>query len=171
VDLLSRDHIVAALSALSDRLAALDVRAECYLVGGAVMCLVLHARPATKDVAAWFTEPQVARRAALAVAQELGLPDDWLNDAAKAFIPARAGFERWGSFSHLDVAVADDRTMLAMKCAAARTAQDADDIRVLAARLELKSPAQVLDVVLHESRWCAIPSSDRARSKDSWLAS
>jgi hypothetical protein len=148
VDLLTRDQIIAALTALNGRLAAIDVHAECYLVGGAVMCLVLQARPATKDVDAWFTEPQAVRQAALAVAHDLGLPDDWLNDAAKAFIPDGAGFERWGTFSHLDVSVADDRTLLAMKCAAARTADDAEDIRVLGARLKLRSSAQVLDVVL-----------------------
>jgi hypothetical protein len=148
VDLLTRDRIIGALTALDARLAAMNVRAECYLVGGAVMCLVLNARPSTKDVDAWFTEPRAVREAARAVAHDLGLPDDWLNDAAKAFIPEGAGFERWGSFANLDISVADDRTLLAMKCAAARTAEDAGDIRLLAERLRLRSASQVLDIVL-----------------------
>jgi hypothetical protein len=148
VEALTREQIVEALTVLNERLAEVEVKAECYLVGGAVMCLALDARPSTRDVDGWFTEPATVRRAAREVARELGLPEDWLNDAAKGFIPEGAGFERWTSFSHLDVSVADERTLLAMKCAAARTAEDVADIRFLAARLGLRSSEDVLRVVL-----------------------
>jgi hypothetical protein len=145
---MTREQIVSALEHLNHRLEEVDVKAQVYIVGGAVMCLVHNARPATKDVDAWFTEPVILRKASRAVAAELGLPEDWLNDAAKAFIPEKAGFERWRSFSHLEVAVADDRTLLAMKCAAARTAEDAADIRFLVSRLGLKTVENVLSTVL-----------------------
>ena len=111
------------------------------------MCIALNGRASTKDVDGWFTQPQAVRAAARRVAGELSLPEDWLNDAAKAFIPEGARFERWRSFGHLDVSVAEDRTLLAMKCAAARAEEDSNDIRLLAARLDLYTVADVLGVV------------------------
>ena len=185
VDLLTREQIERAFERLNAILAGEGVHAELYLVGGAVMCLALNARPATKDVDGgpvgssgpvlgwdpklgvrggrftrrpegakplvtdgWFTEPPAVRAAARKVALELSLPEDWLNDAAKAFVPPGGGFERWRSLSHLDISVADDRTLLAMKCAAARSAEDAHDIQFIAARLGLTRPIDVLEVVL-----------------------
>jgi hypothetical protein len=145
---LSREQIRAALDLLNGRLAQEGKHAQLYLVGGAVLCLVHEVRSSTKDVDGWFTEPSAVRAAARSVARELGLPEDWLNDAAKAFIPKGAGFDRWRSFSHLDVSVADDRTLLAMKCAAARTVEDSEDIKFLAKRLGLQSESEVLSVVL-----------------------
>lgn len=145
--LIDRETIVRALALLNDRLAAVQQRAELFLVGGAVMCLVHRARPATRDVDGWFTEPAVVRAAARQVAEQLDLPDDWLNDAAKAYVPANAGYEAWQALSHLTIAVVDAPTLLAMKCAAARTAEDAADIRFLARHLGLDSSNAILRLV------------------------
>ena len=146
--LLTSEQIARAFELLNDELARANELAEIYLVGGAVMCLVHHARPSTKDVDAWFSNAQVVRAAAAVVAEELELPTDWLNDAAKGFIPPGAGIDAWRSLSHVTISHADAPTLLAMKCAAARTDEDVRDIRFLADHLHLTSPESVLAVVL-----------------------
>jgi hypothetical protein len=144
---LSRDQIAAALGKLNERLATHGERAELFLVDGAVMCLVHESRPSTKDVDAWFKNPVAVRLAAKEVAEELGLPEQWLNDAAKAFVPENAGYETWRALTNLTISTVDARTLLAMKCAAARTEEDSSDIRFLAELLDLSSSQAVLRVV------------------------
>lgn len=147
--ILTAADIETAFTLLNEQLKHQQISAECFLIGGAVMCLAFHARPATKDVDGWFTEPQAVRTAAKIVAQDLNLPEDWLNDAAKGFIPTNAGFECFREYSHLKVSVADEHTLLAMKCAAARSQEDTNDIIFLCKRLGLKTANEVIAIVLH----------------------
>lgn len=91
--LLDADAITAALGALDEYLGRSGVRAELFLVGGAVLCVVHHARPSTRDVDGWFAPAAAVREGAAAVGRDRGLPADWLNDAAKGFLPANVATE------------------------------------------------------------------------------
>ena len=64
-------------------------------MGGAVMCLALGARAATRDVDAWFKPAAAVRQAAARVAARAAVPDTWLNDAVKAWLSPRGEFDRY----------------------------------------------------------------------------
>ncbi|MDQ3908719.1 MAG: hypothetical protein M3268_10310 [Acidobacteriota bacterium] len=87
---MEREEIKQCLTELNDDLRAMNVKGEVCLYGGAVMCLVFDARPATKHVDAVFKPSREMREAAARVAAAHGLPDDWLNDAVKGFVVPHA---------------------------------------------------------------------------------
>jgi hypothetical protein len=142
-----RDAALRALAELATVLAARGVEGRIFVVGGAALALAFDARRSTRDIDAVFEPKSEVYRAARDVAATLDLPDDWLNDAVKGFVPgtdpeAVPIFERPG----LSVSAASARFLLAMKLRAARVEQDAGDIRFLAGLLGLHSAEAVLQV-------------------------
>ena len=147
---LTNADILHLFELLNAELAALDTRAEVYLVGGAVMCLALGARDATRDVDAWFRPAAVVRKAAARVARKAAVPENWLNDAVKAWLSPRGEFDRFLERSHLQLFVAQPAYLLAMKCAAMRLGEefhDLDDVRFLLRSLNITTVAAALAVV------------------------
>lgn len=147
---MTKTEIQNLLELLDAELAAVGAKGELYLVGGAVMCLVLNAREATRDVDAFFKPTKLIRQAAARVAAKAGVPDTWLNDAVKGFLSPRGEFAHYLELPHLRVFVAEPHYLLAMKCAAMRLGEefhDLDDVRYLLRYLNIESAEEALAVV------------------------
>ena len=139
------------LEMLDTELGAEDVVGEVYLVGGAVMCLALDAREATRDVDAFFRPTKLIREAAARVAATAGVPDTWLNDAVKAYLSPRGEYDSYLELEHLRVFVAQPAYLLAMKCVAMRLGEefrDLDDVRYLLRYLDVTTAEEALAIVL-----------------------
>jgi hypothetical protein len=134
---MSADDIKQAFAELSFELERKHRRAEMIVVGGAALVLLFGARPSTKDVDAYFVQPEAAllREAAEAVAGRLDLPNDWLNDGAKGYFVGITTGEVLYQSSSLTVHAASTAQLLAMKLAAWRDAIDRADARLLLARM------------------------------------
>jgi len=147
---LTKADIERLLELLSEELAVEGAEAELYLVGGAVMCLALDARPSTRDVDAYFRPTKLVREAAVRVAARAGVPDDWLNDAVKGYLSPRGDFDPYLELPNLRVFVARPEYLLAMKCAAMRLGEefhDLDDVRYLLRYLNIEDVELALSIV------------------------
>jgi len=147
---LTKSDIRRLLDLLNDELAGEDAVGELYLVGGAVMCLVLDARDATRDVDALFRPTRLLRQAAARVADRAGVEQAWLNDAVKGFLSPRGDFDPYLELPHLRVFVARPEYLLAMKCASMRLGaefQDLDDVRFLLRYLNITRADAAMEIV------------------------
>jgi len=140
-------EITKYLSELNDELSSANIKGEITIYGGAVMCLVYDARPATKDVDAIFKPASEIRTLIAKIAERHGLPTDWLNDGLKGYLvshPRRILFD----LSDLKVFVPEPDYMLAMKALSARAdTYDQTDVRILIKVLGLKAPAEVFAIL------------------------
>lgn len=161
---LTRADLHRLFGLLDLELAPHGVRGELYLVGGAVMCLALNAREATRDVDAFFRPARLIREAAARVATREGLPDSWLNDAVKGYLGSRGEYDPYLELDHLRVFVARPEYLLAMKCVALRLGlefHDLDDVRYLLRHLGLTTVDQAVAIVLRYFAEDQIPSKTR----------
>ena len=146
--MLSTDTIRRLLEALNADLASHGVVGEVGLCGGAVMCLVFGARKSTKDVDAIFEPTREIREAAVRVARDLGVADDWLNDAVKGFFLSDPPRQDVMDLPNLRVWAPTAEYMLAMKCASARfDSHDRIDVAFLIRHLGLSTPASVFEII------------------------
>ena len=147
---LTARQILALFHLLDEELAAVDVLGEVHLVGGAVMCLALGAREATRDVDALLRPAREVREAAARVGARAGAGERWLNDAVKGFLGPRNSFQPFLELPHLRVYAAHPRYLLAMKCAAMRLGpefHDLDDVRYLLRHLDIRTAEEAMVIV------------------------
>lgn len=151
---LDRPTIERALGLLNGRLEAAGVTGEVCIFGGSAMILAFDARPTTRDVDAVFRPPVLVREAAAAIAEELSLPANWLNDGVKGFVSNHPEYVSEGlpQFPHLRVLRPSASYLFAMKCIAARvegydTPGDKGDARFLARHLGLRTADEALNIV------------------------
>jgi hypothetical protein len=134
---LSAEDIQKAFAALSAELKRRGERGQIAIAGGAALVLLFNARKTTKDVDAYFIQPDPPRlrEAAVSVARELKLPEDWLNDAAKGYFVSLSEGDVLYDSEALHVRAVSTAQLLAMKLAAWRDAVDRGDARILLLRM------------------------------------
>jgi hypothetical protein len=146
----TKADLLRLFALLDAELGAQKTVGEVYVVGGAVMCLALDAREATRDVDALFRPARIVREAVARVAARANVPVDWLNDAVKGFLSPHGTFDDYLELPHLRVFVAQPAYLLAMKCAAMRFGEefhDVDDVRYLLRYLNITTVAEALELV------------------------
>lgn len=142
---MDRQQIVDALRALGALLAERGLRGEMYVVGGAAIALAYDERRSTRDIDAVFEPKMEIYAAAAELAERLGLPPGWLNDAVKGFL----GRGDPNASPVLDMPglrclAASPRVLLALKVLAHRVGEDEGDVRLLAEALGLTTAEAVL---------------------------
>jgi hypothetical protein len=144
----TRARILQALQALGEELTREGVRAQVFIVGGAAMALAYSTRRVTRDIDAVFEPKQTVYTAAAKVAAELGLPENWLNDGVKGFMPGPDEAPRpVPAIEGIEVTTASPRYLLAMKLMAMRFGEDDEDIEILLRECDIRDAERALDVL------------------------
>lgn len=147
---LDAERVRALFHELSQRLADRGVQAQLFVVGGAAMALAYDRHRSTRDVDALFIPAPAVRAAVEEIGATHGLEPDWLNDAAKGFLPGpdqhpQTVFES----ESLLVQVPSPEYLLAMKLHASRGERDLDDAATLFNRLGYATAEQAIDLLSH----------------------
>lgn len=129
---LGPEQVFALFEELSERLASEGESAHLFVVGGAAMALAYDRSRVTRDVDALLIPVDAVRRLASEIGDARGLESDWLNDAAKGFLPGDESHPQTVFESEwLRVDIPSTEYLLAMKLHAGRDERDFDDAATL----------------------------------------
>lgn len=122
--------------------------AQLFVVGGAAMALAYDCERLTRDVDALLVPAPVVRQVAAEMSGAHGLEPDWLNDAAKGFLPGADEHPHTVFESEsLLVQVPSPQYLLAMKLYASRDDRDLDDAALPCNRLGYSSAQECLGLL------------------------
>lgn len=142
----TREDIESLLDAVAERLRDRGIAASVYVVGGAAIALRgISADRRTGDVDALMVPEAEVLQAAHEVASDRQIRPNWLNSAARPYIPPLPTEARKiPTDPGLALQVASDEHLLAMKIIAARGRRDMGDIVSLAQRLQLSAASDLV---------------------------
>lgn len=153
--MLNREIIRQALVRLGEKASANGIELTICVYGGSAMLLAYDNREISRDVDATIHPTEAGLRLAREVGDELGLHRDWLNDDVKAFIAEREEKRTLPDLKEIPgvkIQVATAAYLLAMKALACREPLpghnvDADDLRFLVRKMQIRSVAEVEECV------------------------
>ena len=155
------------LGGLAERLREKGTFAKLHVVGGACMALAYERDRTTEDVDARVDAGHEALEEAIReIAHEHDLPERWLNDQARGFIPEEDDGRSPTLYESQSLVVtgASGEHLLAMKLEASR-AKDEDDIRYLLEHLGISDADRAL-----EQHHALFPNSRRTSAARARLA-
>ncbi len=166
--LMSRDEVISSINELIRRLHALGEPADIRIIGGAAIALWHdNERRQTVDVDADLFPLERIVELADAIGEEHTLPEEWLNNNARIFLPSGMGRrgEEWVTVYDQDgvvIRTASLDMLIAMKLNAAqrRGLRELPDLQVLLAEANITTVAEAED--LFESFYPADFLSDKA---------
>jgi hypothetical protein len=130
---MSPEQTKQLLHELASRMNDAGIQGFIRVVGGAAIALLNPDRRLTVDIDALVLPLGSADSIIAELAEEHELPKDWINDAAKGFIPL-VGLDEWIEvevIGGVSISIASIDMLLAMKLYANRSTRDADDITFL----------------------------------------
>lgn len=154
---MNREDIERSLTMIGDLANRQGIIVDLAVYGGSAIALRWEFRRSTRDVDVIISgDRSFMKKAVLVVAEEMGLPEDWMNDAVKGFASTNADHDLYkeylGDQGGLRVFVPKEEYLLAMKCMAMRVDapdghNDIDDIKTLVSVVGVKSKKGLCEIV------------------------
>lgn len=112
------------------------------------MCLIHSARDATKDIDELYEPKSEINTLVKNIADEYGLPQDWLNDSVKGFMGGNVETVDFMRLGGLKISAVTPEYLLAMKLISSRMeGQDYDDIKFLLRKLNIGTHKEAESVI------------------------